>query len=95
MIIEKQIVINNSIENTWMILGHDFAHAYKWASAVEHSEGTGTNKFGSHCDERACTTVLGNLREKLTHYSDQDYNLSYVVAEGMPAAVKSATTNWH
>lgn len=94
MVIEKEIIINNSIENTWKVLGHDFAHPYKWASSVNHSEGHGKQLATTQCDERACQTVMGNIREKLTHYSDEDFHLAYVVTEGMPGMVKTATNDW-
>lgn len=94
MVIEKEIEIQNSIENVWKILGHDFAHPHKWASGVNHSEGQGKQMATTQCDERACQTVMGNIREKLTHYSDNDFHLSYIVTEGMPSMVKTATNNW-
>jgi Polyketide cyclase / dehydrase and lipid transport len=94
MVIEKEIIIRNSIENTWAVLGHDFAHPFKWASSVNHSEGHGKPLASTQCDERACQTVMGNIREKLTHYSDKDFHLAYVVTEGMPGMVKTATNEW-
>jgi Polyketide cyclase / dehydrase and lipid transport len=94
MVIEKEIEINSSIENVWAVLGHDFAHPYKWASSVLHSEGHGKQLATTQCDERACKTVMGNIREKLTHYSDKDFLLEYIVTEGMPSIVKSAKNKW-
>lgn len=94
MVIEKEIIIKNSIENTWKILGHDFAHPYRWASSVNHSEGHGKQLATTQCDERACQTVMGNIKEKLTQYSDSDFHLAYVVTEGMPSMVKTATNDW-
>jgi Polyketide cyclase / dehydrase and lipid transport len=94
MVVEKEVIIRNSIESTWAVLGHDFAHPYKWASSVNHSEGHGKQLATTQCDERACQTVMGNIREKLTHYSDEDFHLAYVVTEGMPGMVKTATNDW-
>lgn len=94
MVIEKEIIIKNSIKNTWKILGHDFAHPYKWASGVNHSEGHGKQLATTQCDERACQTVMGNIREKLTQFSDNDFHLAYLVTEGMPSMVKTATNDW-
>jgi Polyketide cyclase / dehydrase and lipid transport len=94
MVIEKEVIIRNSIESTWAVLGHDFAHPYKWASSVNHSEGHGKQLATTQCDERACQTVMGNIREKLTHYSDEDFHLAYIVTEGMPGMVKTATNDW-
>ncbi len=94
MVIEKEVIIRNSIESTWAVLGHDFAHPYKWASSVNHSEGHGKQLATTQCDERACQTVMGNIREKLTHYSDENFHLAYIVTQGMPGMVKTATNDW-
>ncbi|TVR76331.1 MAG: SRPBCC family protein [Saprospirales bacterium] len=94
MLIEKEIIINNSIENTWKILGHDFAHPYKWASSVSHSEGHGKPLATTTCDERSCQTKLGDITEKLTHYSDENYHLAYNIVEGLPGMVKTASNDW-
>ncbi len=65
MIIEKEIAINKSIETVWKVLGLEFADAYKWASAVNHSEGKGNGINGASCSERGCTTSMGKLRSCL------------------------------
>lgn len=94
MVINKQIEIDNSIENVWNILGHDFTHPYKWASAVTHSEGHGKQFASLECDERACQTSMGNIREKITHYSDEQYTLSYDIVEGLPLFVSKGKNKW-
>jgi hypothetical protein len=94
MVIEKEIIIKNSIENTWKILGHEFAHPYRWASSVNHSEGSGKAIETTQCDERACQTSMGNIKEKLTHYSDSETHLSYLITEGMPFFVVKAGNDW-
>jgi Polyketide cyclase / dehydrase and lipid transport len=94
MVIKKKTTIKKNIHDVWKVLGHDFAHPYKWASAVNHSEGKGTPMASTQCDERACQTAMGNIREKLTQYSDSDFHLAYTVTEGMPGMVKTATNSW-
>jgi hypothetical protein len=94
MVIRKEIEINSSIENAWKVLGHDFAHPSRWASAVNHSEGQGKPIASIECDERACQTTMGRLREKLTHYSDKEFSLGYDITEGLPAFVKSGKNAW-
>lgn len=94
MIIEKEIVINKNIKDAWQVLGIDFARPFIWASSVNHSEGN-TEKFHeSNCSERGCSTTMGNIKEKLYEFSNQNYLLAYEVAEGMPAIVKYATNTW-
>jgi hypothetical protein len=94
MLIEKEILINKNIQETWKVLGLDFANASKWASAVSHSEGSGNNFNGSSCSERGCSTTMGSIKEKLYEYSDEKHTLAYEVAEGMPWIVKYATNTW-
>lgn len=94
MVIEKEIIVNKNINAAWKVLGVDFANASKWASAVNHSEGNG-NKFNdSTCSERACSTTMGNIKEKIYEFSNENYYLAYEVAEGMPSIVKHATNTW-
>lgn len=94
MVIRKDIIINVSIEKAWEVLGHQFSNPSQWASAVRHSEGRGASFDGASCSERGCSTTIGEIREKLTHYSDEDHSLAYEVAEGMPSFVKYATNSW-
>jgi hypothetical protein len=94
MVIEREIIINNSIESTWKVLGHEFAHPHKWASSVNYSEGHGKPMATTTCDARSCQTVMGDIKEKLTHYSDEDYHLAYDITEGMPNMIKGASNNW-
>lgn len=94
MIIEKQIAIHIDIDSSWKVIGLDFAHPYKWASGVNHSEGHGKHLGNTTCDARACKIVLGNIEEKLTYYSDENFHLAYIVTEGMPKMVKTATNEW-
>jgi Polyketide cyclase / dehydrase and lipid transport len=94
MVIEKEITINKSIQDAWKVLGLDFANPSKWASAVNHSEGSGDNFNGAHCSERGCSTTMGSIKEKLYEFSNENYTLAYEVAEGMPSMVKYATNTW-
>jgi hypothetical protein len=94
MVLEREIVINTNIEAAWQVLGPQFPYAFKWASAVNHSEGKGDSLNGSTCSERGCETVLGKLKEKLLTYSAENYLLSYELAEGMPSMVNYATNTW-
>jgi hypothetical protein len=94
MVIEKKIPISKNINEVWEVLGHEFAHPHKWASVVNHSEGKGTPLATTPCNERVCQTAMGNIREKLTQYSDTDFHLAYIVTEGMPGMIKTATNEW-
>ncbi|MDD5151983.1 MAG: SRPBCC family protein, partial [Flavobacterium sp.] len=83
------------IDKAWEVLGHGFADAYIWASAVNHSAGTGTSFNGASCSERGCDIAgMGKTKEKLIKYSDAEHLLSYTVPEGMPSIVKYATNTW-
>lgn len=94
MIIEKEIIVNKDIKAAWKVLGLDFAEAYKWATPVNHSVGSGEGFDGASCSERGCDiSGMGKIRERIVKYSNEDHLLSHT-AEGMPAMVKEAVNNW-
>lgn len=92
--VRKEIQIHAAPAKAWQALGPGFTDAYKWASSVNHSEGRGPANLGASCTERACSTVMGPLKEKITDYSDADMMLSYLAYEGMPKMVKHARNTW-
>ncbi len=95
MQIIKEITVNKNIEAAWKILGHEFAEAYKWASAVAHSEGKGSGVNGATCSERGCDIPsMGKTKEKIIEFSNERHLLSYDVYEGMPSTVKQAKNTW-
>ena len=94
MVIEKEIIVNKDIKDAWKVLGVEFANASKWASAVNHSEGSGEKFNDSTCSERGCSTTMGSIKEKLYEFSNEKYLLAYEYAEGMPSMVKYATNTW-
>lgn len=94
MIIEKEILINKNINHAWKVLGLDFANAHKWASAVNHSEENGEKLSENICSERACSTTMGNIKERLFEFSSDDYSLAYEVVEGKPKMINYASNTW-
>lgn len=94
MIIEKEIIVNKGIDAAWDVIGVQFADAHKWASPVNHSEGSGESINGSACSERGCATTMGKLKERILEYSAANYTISWQAVEGMPAMVKFAKNTW-
>ncbi len=96
IIIKHELIINASIVKTWQVLGPEFADAYKWASSIKHSEARNIETInGSTCTERGCSVSgMGNIKEKILHYSETEHTLSYQVYEGMPKMVKYAANTW-
>lgn len=94
MVIEKEILVNKNIKAAWKVLGVEFSDAFKWASGVNHSEGSGDKFSGSSCSERGCSTTMGSIKEKLYEFSNENYSLAYEATEGMPSMVKYATNTW-
>ncbi len=95
MVIEREITINSSIKKAWQVLGPEFANAYKWGSAINHSEGSGTGINGATCSHRGCdVSGMGKIKEEIIKYSEDNHLLSYQINEGMPSMVKYATNTW-
>jgi len=95
MKIEKQIIVNKSIEDAWKVLGTDFATAHIWASPLINCQANDNKSFnGSSCTERICDIKgTGKTKEKLLQFSNDTHSLNYVV-EGMPEVVTHATNTW-
>jgi len=94
MEITRTIEINKNIDEAWKVLGRDFAHPHKWASSVHHSEGGGRPIQSLSCDERSCNTVMGHIKEKLTHFSESDYSLAIDITEGLPKPIEKGGSSW-
>jgi hypothetical protein len=94
--IKHSFVINTSIDKAWKVLGPGFKDAYKWASAVNHSDALDSNSLnGSSCIERGCNVSgIGNIKEKLLQYDTAAHIIAYEINEGMPAMVKYAENTW-
>jgi hypothetical protein len=94
MEITRTLEINKNIEEVWKVLGDDFAHPYKWASSVHHSEGHGEPIESLTCNERSCDTVMGQIKEKLTHFSEGGYSLAIEITEGLPKPIQKGGSSW-
>ena len=94
--INRDIVINASIEKVWQVVGHEYADAYKWSSSLKHSEALDTVSLnGSSCTERGCDIDgFGQITEKVLAYSNDEHLLSYEVADGLPKFVIKAENTW-
>lgn len=91
-------VINVSADELWKIVGDDFAHVGKWATAVDHSSGSGTPDFeGASCSIRGCDVNakgFSKVQEKLTEFNPENKSLTYEVTKGMPGFVTKAANRW-
>jgi hypothetical protein len=95
MIIDREIIVNANIESAWKVLGTQFADASRWATVVNHSEGSGESFNGASCSERGCSVKgMGNIKEKILQFSNDNHSLTYQIVEGMPGMVKYATNSW-
>lgn len=95
MKIKKETIINSDIEKCWNVLGKDFENAYKWASAIKHSEGSGKSFHGASCSTRSCDVKgMGSLKETLLNYSDITHSLRYEISAGLPTVIKKGTNSW-
>jgi len=97
-ITKKGEVINVSAADLWKIVGDDFANAGKWATSIDHSEGSGTPEFeGATCSNRGCelnAKGFSSIKEKLTQYDAENHQLAYEVYEGFPGFVTLGRNHW-
>lgn len=96
--VEQGITINVPAAQLWEMVGPGFVEVYKWASSVDHAEGSGAPQFdGAVCSERVCNVNLkgfSTINEKLTKYDAARMNLAYQVSDGMPGFVVLAANDW-
>ena len=95
MEIKRTFTVNKPIDEVWDVLGNDFGGAYKWGSGLYHSEGYGAPELeGASCNNRACQTNLGDIKEVIRTFDPQKHILEYEVIEGFPGFVKSGVNKW-
>lgn len=92
---KREIIINEPIEKVWEVLGNQYGEAYKWASGLKHSNPYGNPKLsGASCNNRACDTATGKIKEVIRIFDTQNHTLEYEVIEGFPFFVESGVNNW-
>ena len=95
MEIKKSLILNAPIDRVWDVLGNDFGGAAKWASGLYHSEGYGAPQLaGAACNNRACDTSFGKIKEVIRVFDAKNHHLAYEVIEGFPGFIKSGVNNW-
>ena len=94
MELARSTTLNATLDQAWEVLGHQFTTIYHWASAVNHAEGHGNGQQQAPCDERSCSTTMGQLREKLVTFDPINYRLSYTAFEGLPFLFREGTNHW-
>jgi len=91
-------IINVSADELWKIVGPGFEVAGTWATAVDHSEGSGTPNFeGATCSERSCdlnAKGFSKIKEVITIYNIQKRTLAFDVTEGLPGFVQISNSHW-
>ena len=94
MIIQKEIIVNKNVADSWKLLGPGFADIYLWASSVNHTEPKGKGFNGATCSERGCETAMGAIKEKILHYSEADHLVKFDIYQGLPKMVKKTIHTW-
>jgi len=95
MDIQKEIIVNQSIDQVWDLLGNRYGEGYKWARGLYHSEAQGNPTIeGAVCSNRACDTSFGQLDEEIRIFKPNQ-QLSYEVVEGFPNFIKKGVNNWY
>ena len=94
MIIEKKIIVNQSIEKVWTVIGEDFDLAYQWMSPIPHSYaiGKGEGKNGAPMEGRIChlsdNPDGAKAKEVLTEYDATNKRLTFEISSiNVPAIV--------
>lgn len=96
MEIKKEIIINESVEKVWDLLGNQYADAYKWARGLNYSNGYGEPQFnGASCNNRTCeVSGFGTIEEEIRMFDPKDHILTYEVKKGLPGFINTAVNTW-
>ena len=92
---KRETTIRKPIEEVWDVLGNQFGEAHRWASSLNHSQGYGTPTLkGAQCNNRACDTTQGKIKEVVKRFDPQHHVLTYEVLEGFPFFVDTGVNTW-
>lgn len=96
MKIAKTVTVNASADRLWEILGTEYLHAGRWASAVYHSSGKGDARIeGAPAEGRVCQTSLGPFTETIEEFDPEQRFVAYsATGDKMPGFVKNLTNYW-
>lgn len=97
MQLKRELIINVPKNKVWQILGPNFADAYRWASAVDHSEASfdGVGPDGAPAPGRICETSFGPIKENILEYDEERHRIAYdAIGEKMPGFVKRMVGRW-
>lgn len=95
MKIIKKLVINKPIEDTWEVLGNQFADVDKWASLILRSEVSGKATIpGVSFSVRSTETTGGPTKQELTSFNPEQHSLSYKAIAGTPFFFKAVRAAW-
>lgn len=92
---KRTIIIDQTIEEVWDVLGNQFGEAYKWAGGLYHSSGYGKPTIqAATYNNRTCDTSQGKIKEVIRDFDPQNYRLVYEVIEGFPFFVDRGINHW-
>ncbi len=97
MRIARSIELDATADQTWEIVGHQFAGIATWAGVVATSRPLGPHVGDSSYGGRVCRVDMpgrGELVEELTSCDDEARTLTYRAVEGLPRFVQAAISTW-
>ena len=95
MRIETEILVDQSPQAVWAVLGDQFGEAHTWGSALLHTRGHGKPIADHVCESRSCDIKgMGRIREQLLEFDPGRFTLEYEVVEGFPFFVERGVNRW-
>lgn len=88
---KKEIVINDSPEKVWDVIGKGFVDIGSWATSIS-SSAPRKNESGE-LEGRSCQTSFGAVHELIDTWDDEKMSYSYVM-DGLPPMFKSGSNVW-
>jgi carbon monoxide dehydrogenase subunit G len=92
MNVKRQINVNAPAGQLWSILVEDYDRVGEWATAVKEST---PNPDVPEGEGRICATTLGNNKETITRFDEQERSFTYAVDfERSPFFLEGIDNTW-
>ena len=93
--IKRELTINKSIDNVWLVMGKQFGEVHLWSSNFKDSKPSGEKLYdGINYSQRITTTERGETIQVLDSFDSANYKLMYHISKGLPSIAKSAVGIW-
>ena len=95
MKVQAEVIIEKNTNDTWEVMGNQFAEVAKWSSNFFSSEAAGEMKFpGLNYSARVTETERGETIQELDAFDPTNHSLAYHITKGAPQPAQDNGSRW-